>query len=301
MALNRSAQEQSDRADRIHAEVYGKTATVAAPVTSVVDPQVVAPVVETPLESPAVLPVAENWEQKYRVLQGKYSAEVPRLAEQLRDQTERIRSLEQKATVPVAPVVDIGSMTPEAVVEQFGEDFAKAVGSVAERIAAASSQKLRDEFAPQVEAVAQTTAKTLRQEFMRDLTALVPDWREIDTNEAFTAFLDAVDPLSGRPRRDFFNHADQTNNAERMAKFFTSFTGKSPVTPASAASRMSIENHLAPSTVQITNSPQAKKFWTRGDINKFYSDQRRGLYSADEARRVESDIFAAQGEGRLAA
>lgn len=298
MSLNRKVKEQNERADQILQQVYGKTEE--APKDPVAEkPQEVAPV-EAKAE-PEQKPV-DDWEHKYRVLQGKYSAEVPRMSEEIRELKASIQELKE-VKAPQASEVDLKSMTPESVVEQFGEDFAAAVGAIAERIAAKQGKVLRDEFEPKVTAVTERTAQTARQEFMRDLTAIVPDWKSIDVEDGFTAYLDEVDELSGNTRRDFFNSADASNNAQRIAKFFASYKAtKAPVKPVpQVESRISIDNQLSPSTSSRSESVPGKRYWTQADIRKFYQDQRRGLISDQEAKRIESDIFAAQGEGRLAA
>ena len=306
MAQNRNVLEQNERADRQYEEAYGKTAPVVAPVAPVADPLSVVPVVEPP---PAVVqPTVENWEQKFRVLQGKFNAEVPVMAAKLRELTDKLRDSDARiatlAATP-APELDLNAMTPESVVEKFGEDFAAAVGAVAARVSEASSKKLRDEFIPRVEAVVQSTAKTVRSDFMRELGTLVPDWRAIDTNEDFTAFLDEPEGLSGRARRDYFNEADSANNAPRLAKFFDAFKGQQAPAPVVTAvlgdSRMSLENQLAPSVVHISTPVAGAKYWTKEDIRKFYSDARRNLYSPAEYKRIETDIFAAAAQGRMAA
>jgi hypothetical protein len=302
MTQNRKVREQAERAEKLHAEIYGTTDQ--APVEQPTDQQPVAQEAVTPNVAPEVQPQpVDDWEHRYRVLQGKYSAEVPRMAEEIRELKSMVQELKAAPQAPEAPALDLKSMTPEAVVEQFGEDFAAAVGAIAEQIAARQGKSIRDEFAPQVEAVAKSTAQTARQDFMRELTSLVPDWKEIDVSEDFTAFLDEADGLSGRSRRQSFNEADSQNNAQRIAKFFLAFKGNTPAdqqkTPVD--SRMSIENQIQPSTSRKSEAPAGKRFWTQADVRKFYRDVQRGLYADSEAKHIESDIFAAAQEGRMAA
>lgn len=303
MTLNRKVREAEERANQIHQQVYGNTEQTPGEQQVNQEQQQSEPTAQVEEQKPAAQP-EDVWEQKYRVLQGKYSAEVPRMAEEIRELKAMIEELKaQPAPAPQAAQLDLKSMTPEAVVEQFGEDFAAAVGAIAARIAEQQGNKFREEFAPKVQAVAERTAKTIRAEFIRDLTALVPDWKAIDVEDGFTAFLDEFDPMTGRTRRHFFNEADAANNAERIAQFFTAYKGKKPVAdPAPAVeSRMSIESQIAPSASAASNSPTAKKFWTQAEIRRFYQDVRRGMYSVEEGRRIESDILAAAQEGRMAA
>lgn len=304
MTQNRKVREQSERADRILAQVYGTTEQ--APVIEQEQQQEQAPP-EQVQEQVQAKPV-EDWEQKYRVLQGKYSAEVPRMADEIRELKVKLTSLEDELVEerhkPTA-AMDLKGMTPESVVEQFGDDFAAAVGAIASKIAEQQGNKFRDEIAPKVEEVAKSTARNQRQEFMRELGRLVPNYKEIDLDEGFTRFLDEVDRFSGRSRRSFFNEADKQNDSNRVAEFFLAYEGnKPPVEKQKAVEidpRMSVDNHLAPSTSKATSSPQGKKYWTRAEINQFYRDCRVNKYTAEQARQIETDIFAADREGRLAA
>ena len=102
-----------------------------------VEPPVVELVAEPPVETspveeppvvvpvePSVEPPKEDFEQKYRVLQGKYDSEVPRMSGELRAQGEQIDSLRgviaqmQKSPEPVKP--------PAALVTQEEIDERKA-------------------------------------------------------------------------------------------------------------------------------------------------------------------------------
>lgn len=312
MALNSKVKEQAERAEKIHREVYGTEQK--EPEQKVEEnkqeaqPEVVQPVEEpvTPVMEQSKAPPQEEdaWEHRYKVLSGKYSAEVPRLAEEIRALKAEIVVLQESAKEKTkAPDLNLKDMTPEAVVEQFGEDFAAAVGAIAQRIAQQQGKQFREEFEPKVELVRKTTAQAQRAEFMRTLETIVPDWKEIDVDAGFTAFLDEVDPLSGKSRREYFNDADSTNNASRIANFFTAYKAtKVPPKPVKPVeSRISIESQIAPSTSQRAESVPGKKFWTQADVRRFYQDMRRGLIGVDEGRRIESDILAAAQEGRMAA
>lgn len=318
--LPQKVREAAERAEQIHRQVYGNTET--APVK--VPGAEAAPPSEPPAAPPAVLetpqvpaapaepPVVQtaNWEEKYRVLDGKYKAEVPRMAQEIRglkDTIEELRTTVTKATAPppASPVpIPTEGMTLKQVEETFGEDWAKAVVAIAAQIADDRVTRVRQDFQPQLESVEKRSAETARDSFIRELTTLVPDWQQIDTDDNFTVYLDEVDELSGRSRRQFFSEADKRNDARRVAKFFTTFKGNStapaPTAPP-AATNPAVEALLQPSTTRVTEVPKGKKVWASADIRQFYVDVRRGRYTPQETQRIESDIFAAQRENRLAA
>jgi hypothetical protein len=313
--LPKKVREQAERAEALHRQVYGNTANDAAPGESaaprpeqgeVMANQAAAPTAPGQPTEFAAAPADDTWEKKYRVLEGKYNAEVPRMAAQLRELRDEIEAL-RSAPAPAAPAVpqtELGGMTPEDVVEQFGEDFAKAVGAVAARIASQNTDALRQEFQPKLESVEKTTMESARAEFLRELSRLVPDWKAIDQDDGFTAFLDETDPLTGRSRRFFFKEADKHMDAARIAQFFQAFKGNSnPALQAPAVNGPSaIELQLQPSSNRSSpQSPQGKRYWTSADVRQFYVDVRKGRFTPQEAKRIESDIFAAQRENRFAA
>lgn len=290
--IPKAVQEQAARADALFEQLNARNTAVAAPAPAEPPPEPAPP-------APAPAPVAvddASWEHKYKALAGKYSAEVPRLAEELRSLKAELRDAQDKLANPPPPDLIVNKLTPEQVVEQFGEDFAGAVASILEQ----RVSKLRDEFRPQVEAATATAAKAARADFMRELSSQVPDWQSVDQDERFTAFLDTVDPLAGRSRREFFNEADQRNDAARIVSFFKTFRDAHPATPP-VPSKSGIEYQLAPSSTRANDTPPGKKVWTQPEIRRFYVDVRRGLYSAQDMERIEQDIYAAQAEGRLLA
>lgn len=309
--LPRPVREAEERANRIHSELYGNTGMPPAPaqepdqepVVIAREPAAPAPPVPTPAPAPAV----DTWETKYRVLEGKYNAEVPRMARDLRELQATIQELRDQlaAPTPAAPVPSVEGMTPEQVVEQFGEDFAKAVGSVAERIAQRNSEALRNEFKPKLDEVEQTSRTGARAAFMTQLERAAPNWAAIDATDGFTAFLNEIDALSGLPRRHFFNEADRQNDAARIARFYTTFEALSAPAPAPAAPAgpAPIEYALAPPNGSRASGepPPSRRMWTSADIRQFYVDVRKGRFTPQDAKRIESDIFAAQRENRLAA
>lgn len=265
-----------------------------------------------PASTPAPQPPAEEpWEVKYKVLAGKYSAEVPRLSAQLRESTERMRELEQRVeeltaqlSTKKAEPEPTGKFTPDEVVQRYGDDFADAVSAVAARVADNRAAKLRDELAPQVKQAAETATRTARGEFIRALTSAVPDWKEIDAEDGFTAYLDEIDPMTGRTRREFFNEADRSNDALRISHFFRNYRGSNQPANVKQPDTMQskLDAQLSPdSSRAAAPMPPGRKIWTRGEIKAFYAAARHGAYSAEDYRRIESDIFAAQRENRISA
>lgn len=269
----------------------------AAPVdVTPVDPVVALPVV---VEAVPVATVTDSWELKYRVLEGKYRNEVPRLAQELRE----LKALQGVGGVDVTATPS--AATGEArkrVTEQYGDDFASAVDSIASEQTA--------ELRRQVEELGGGAAERARQDFRRDLSSHVPQWPAIDQDPGFTAYLDEFDAQTGRMRREFFNEADRTNNAARVASFFAAFTASGVPKPAPVAAvvreTQSVEHLISPDSSNHAEPAVVKKQWTRGEAARFYADARaqgssapHGRFTAAEYTRIDSDINAAIVEGRF--
>ena len=319
LTLPRAVREQAERAERAHQELLGNTAA-AAPETEVLE----VPLAETqPIETvtpeaPVVVPlaqvnaavaevpVADSWELKYRVLNGKYQAEIPRYAQELRETKEALRVAQTAHTAsPVASTETTpAGLTPQSVIDQYGEDFASAVTSVAD----AAVKPLRDELSSKVERLDVEAGERRRNDFLRDLTSHVPTWAQIDQDPGFTAYLDEFDAQTGKSRREFFNESDASNNAPRVASFFAAYAkGKTKPAPAPAvvAPPPSVDHLISPDSSRHSEAPEGKKHWTRAEVARFYSDARAqggnkpyGRYTAAEYARIDADISAAPGENR---
>jgi hypothetical protein len=304
MSLPRAIQEQADRADAIHRQLYGNTeapqvpaaeAPVVAPVEPTPQPQAMPEAVTPPTEQPVT--ADSPWEKKYQVLAGKYAAEVPRLAQEIRDLKAQLQAKER---TPAKEIIPAGKFTAEQVIETYGDDYAAAVAAVAdERVS-----RVREDLEARFDQLASATAATARETFMRAIAQEVPDWQVIDNDPRFTQFLDEIEPMSGQPRRYFFAEADKRNDAERITFFFKSFktaTNPAPAPAAQIPGRMGVEYQLAPASSRAAEAPPGKRIWTQIDVRKFYQDVQRGRINEVDAQRIESDIFAAQAEGRFLA
>lgn len=311
LTLPRAVREQAERAEAAHQALLANTAPqqVAAPQEPVVTPVVVvepvtpaAPVVVTPATEPVVAPVADSWELKYRVLNGKYTAEVPRMAQELRELRGQLQAAQVSPPAPAAaPVASNAGL--DAVTAQYGEDFAAAVSTVAE----ASVQKLRDGLTAEVEVVKTESAARARREFLTDLAGLVPTWKSVDADIGFTAYLDEFQAQTGRTRREFFNEADASNNAARVASFFAAYIrATTPARPSVVTPvEPQVEPLISPDSSRASEAPPGKKLWSRAEIQQFYADSRAqggskpyGRYTAAEYARIDTDISVAQAEGR---
>lgn len=301
------------------------------------DPAAVQPPAAPPAPAPA--PTPEAWEQKYKVLQGKYNAEVPRLQNQVRELTDTVRNLQQQATAQQMLVASLSQnrgaapegqrQTPppmtklvkdEEIVD-FGPDLFDFVQRAARQAVMPEVEERLRPVQQKVEQVSQSaahaaaeTAETKRERVHALLDREVPKWREMNEDAAdggFIAWLSQADAFSGRVRGDLLKEAYEQHDGPRVVSFFKGFLNENAIVtppspaPAPTGSQKTLDDFVAPGTAKpgTTGAPNeaGKRTWTEAEIGKFYSDVRAGKYRSNAARQaeIERDIFAAQAEGRV--
>ena len=268
----------------------------------------------------------ETITQKYKTLQGMYNAEVPRLHQQNREMTQRIAHMEQLLASlstqqtpqpPAQPVVD--KLVTDKDVEEYGEslDVMRKVSreelfSVAQRIAQLEQalRQVQTNVVPQVQAVAHRQQMTAEQQFWADLSAAVPNFRQVNDTPDFQSWLLQADPLTGITRQTYLDDAQRSLDAGRVANFFRTWlesTGQAAVAQSTGpAASSELEKQVSPGRSRSTGTPATAKqgkVYTPQDIQKFFNDVRQGKYKGREQDRdrIERDIFAAQRENRIQA
>lgn len=306
MALPKQVAEAAEKAKQIHAEMMGNTEQPpAAPA-----PDTNPPPVSDPLKAPAPEQQGDDYatlQQRYNVLQGKYRAEVPRLAETVRTLETKIQELTQKldqaATSQQKPDEALGPSQEE--IDQFGPEFAafvqKASRAELSRELLALTKRL-DAIEHRAKNTEQAVQLSAEDRFLAQLAEAVPNWKTINSSPAWLQWLGEIDPLSGVPRQALLDNAHAAGDVVRVAGFFTTFLGG-----ASGAQKPSgSQPTISPPAGRGGNPPPTagggeKKTYTRAEIKSFYDDKRRGLYAGreQEAMRIEQDIAAAANEGRV--
>jgi peptidoglycan hydrolase CwlO-like protein len=102
-ALPKAVQAQIDQANAIITEINKKPADLApapladaAPASTPPAPAAAPAPAPTPAPAAAPAPAEDSAEHKYKVLQGKYNAEVPRLQRTVHEQNDLIKELRQQ-------------------------------------------------------------------------------------------------------------------------------------------------------------------------------------------------------------
>jgi hypothetical protein len=258
-------------------------------------------------------------EQKYRTLEGKYNAEVPRLHAQLKELGTQVLTLTQAAEKAKQPPEPKPATHETLVTAQDEESFGKDLIDVQRRVALdvmrehveplKSELIKRDERIAQLEqALQKTGGEVATVTFEQRLASQVPDFVKINTDPKWIAFLDEVDPYTNEPRRAYaefvYNNGD-VEKLKRIVEFFKATTGQqTPQNDVRQQRQTELERQVTPSrttTVATTVVAQNNRVYTEAEMNTQFNTVRQlniaGKY--EEAAKLEAELSEAYMQGRV--
>lgn len=300
MALPKALQQQFDEAELIQSQLSGapeaQTATEAEP------PAPVVVAVETP---PEVVEVPEEtWAHKYRTLQAKFDAEVPRLHAQVRELNQQLSVVQtrldaEKVQVRVNPEEPLFSDQDKEV---YGADLL----SLLERSTAASQARIAEleaKLSAQQEAVAGvevTAAAQAEDRFFSRLAASVPDWEHINVAAGWIEWLTGRFPGANETRQETLNTARSRLDTQAVTELFTAYKD-TLAKPKAAASEL--QRQVAPpkgrAAASTPEDSSARKVWTSAEVAAALDPRRMAKMTSTEQERVMAEIDAASAEGRV--
>ena len=332
--LPKAIQAQVDRANQLAAEMTAKpNATESDAVTETPAPPANTtesqPAQETPVAAVTETqtpPKTEDWEHKYRVLQGMFKAEVSRQVNlavgELRATNEQLRqTVETLKTVPQAPQTmndtKVSLISPDEVTE-YGADLLDIIDRKARESYLPIIEGLQAEVGQlksqltqgtqRMDSVEQVTVQSARERFFSAMDTTVPSWETLNNDPGFLSWLDSPDDLTGIVRRDVFNTAYGKLDALRVAKFFTAYAeangmGQPAELPPANTLKpiVPLDQLQAPGKTRTAAPPQGKRTYSRQEISAFYRQVQQGRYKGREAEALqfEKDVALASAEGRI--
>lgn len=255
---------------------------------------------------------ARYWQHRFQVLQGKYNGELPalrkeveQLKEQVADKDKHIAELEKQA-----PAADNSGITDEQLAHfkrEFGEDLVTFIERMTKQTAAPANdsgntkelQARLDRLEAEKKAEEAERHEDAEARFWVDLEQAVPKFRQVNSESGFLQFLSMFDPQTGKQYQQALSDAQQSLDAKGVADIFKLYLNQAA--QKTAQKRTVPDEQVEPQTTKAAPTPssQGGKLWTGAEISQFYRDKTAGRYAADEAQRLEADIFAAQKEGRV--
>lgn len=265
-----------------------------------------APVPNTP-------PKDEPWEQRYRVLQGKYSSEVPELHKRVHGLEANLQSAVERlnaASEAKERAPEQSSAADPKDAENFGEDLVVMVQRVAQgavqkaaqafEVKASALEQKINQLAEQLTGTHRQVEQTAELSFFEQVTKLVPNWETVNADPAFLAWLADADPVYGVPRQAALDQAQKQMSAGRVAAVFNAFTGGQPPVPTKKPNPLA--NQVSPkSSAPAAPAATTPQTFTSAQVTSFYDDLNKGRYRGNdaEAQRIEQMINAALAEGRI--
>jgi hypothetical protein len=303
-------------------------------------PPPVVPQFQPPAPQQAQPQNEADWEHQFKSLKGRYDRDQEnnrRLQQTLLDQQ---RLLAQVGSPPpsapqgegsglrfnVAPPPPGRRVTPAEVTE-YGAELMDVVGRRAAEVYEPIIQQLATELQQvrrQVGGVQNTVVFDARVKMYDDLARAVPQWNAINDSPQFGQWLDQIDPISHRSRREFLNGAHNANQAGQVIDIFNTFlqsvgagtgagsgagngagngAGYSQGNPQPSPQQFDLMQLAAPGRAKSgqTQAPQEKGIIMREEIKQFYTEKTQGKWAGREAEAaaIERQIFDAGNEGRI--
>lgn len=304
--LPSAVQRQVEDAERIERELYGDPQQPAAPAEPVIEPPAEPAVPQGPAE-PAVQvpaqevaePVSENWQARFKTLQGKYNAEVPRLHEQLREAMSHIAELRANAQQVEPQKPEQPSVSKEDE-ETFGSDLIDLVRRVVRvevgQLAAAMEREAAV-IKENVGRVQEQVSETEYDRYLGKVTRLYPDWEKVNETDGWKQWLAQFDPILGATRQEGLNAAARALDVERTVAFFEAYAANLPKPQAVPAPQVQV----VPRAQQATPTPARtnKRFYTQTEIAQMLDPRNLRRLSAERQREIEREIDEAVAEGRI--
>lgn len=310
--LPKAVQAQLDAAEALQAQLVSPAPVEGnpevAPVTEAQAPQPVETVVqETRVTEPNP---DNNWEQRFRVIEGKYRAEIPRLHDQNRELSERLeqalKALEEKAQTPV----EEKKLVTDADVESFGADMVDMVRRAAREEFDALAKKFAAELdkrfgavAAKVEQTEQVVVKSAKDKFWDAVDAKHADFEAVNSDPRWFAFLDTRIPGSRLTRRTLAENAIAELDAEALIEqinlFKESLPKAEPQQPAKQ--KPSLNSQVAPNTSGASNpSPDpVGKIWTGAEYAAALDHRNMQRMSRADYDALVAEAETAFAEGRV--
>lgn len=320
------------RAEELQAQIAAESAPEAAGEVEAAAGQDLPAEQEQPPQrspEPPQSPVqGDDWQNRYRTLQGKYDHEIPQLRLHIQHLEGLIATMQAPPARDLAPSPEVE--IPEEDYTTYGPDFVDSTRRWAraevQRDLARQQQQIDELKSYASQTTGDRTRDKVRAELSRD-PEIGQFWEQMDADPAFNAWLGDFDPFSGRLRLEMLREAYAGGDAVRTGRFFKAFLNehtdilRAPAAPpdqtpypvtrpsngghyGNGAAPMDLSAYAAPGRASnATPGPGApdRRIWTNRDIQAFYAGRLKGRYRGREAEadRLERDILAAAQEGRV--
>lgn len=262
----------------------------------------------------------QTWEAKYKVLQGKYNAEVPKM----RDEIQSLKQQLDRAPLDAAEhqqqisqlTQQIETLTGQLeaknqpdgddidalISEEYGPELSAHIRKAIEKHTSKPVQTGNDvsDLKKTVENIQRANEQTQHQAKMTSLEAMLKadgiDFSQMDSDPLFHEWLAGEEGQSGQARQSFLEHHFASGDLKRAAAFYIAFKAQE----RSSFDKNPLGNHVdAAQRHSAPDSGTEPETWSATDIERFYADVRKGRLTQAEINKYEQSLARAMQEGRV--
>lgn len=239
----------------------------------------------------------EYWKQRFNVMEGKYRAETQAMRQDIYDLKELVQSLKSQPT----PSQETAQAKIDALEEEYGPEFTEAVDQRIKRIL---KEQLGD-VQKDITQVKTSQQQTEAERFEANLDTRAENWRKINTDPSFIAWLQTEEPTTGiKYHTSLLSHYNN-RDVDKVARIFNFYSKntKKPVNqpPVNDAAEELIAPPKRGSQTQNTIEVNDARIYKLADVNQFYREIRDGKYTGkpDYVKKMKAIYRQAHIEGRI--
>jgi len=316
----------SAKSDALHKSVYspeqqvpngedGKAQTPEPEVKAAPEPEAAKPTSEAPA-------AGSDWEHRYNSMKGRNDKNEKTIADLLGELNSLRNDVANLKRQPTAEPVRTAENTFKKITaeerEAFGDDFIDVSARAAREQIDPEIAELRSKLAnleQNLGNVAKTTHDTQTLTMNQTLDRELPNWKIINRDPKFLAWVNLRDPYSNAIRVEMMRAAHASGDAQRVLNFFKGFLADeattAPASPTpdvtSEGNKVPLESFAAPGRAKASASaaptagPDDKEIITRAQVQEFYKLVNQGHYRGRDAEKadLETRIFNANRDGRI--
>lgn len=313
MALPAAIQRQLDEAERIESLMAGETDTPDTPNPTEPEQPPVEPANQAP-EAPVTQEPEIDWKQRFQTIDGKYTAEVPRLQNELSDKQSQINEMrveiDKLKKKLKKPQMDPESKPREIAEDEelVGADIVKAAERAAQRAIKDIQLKLEEiqeensELKQKLGQVSESQTSFAGNDFFSKLSSVVPDWQALQESDKGQQFL-----LSRITGTEITWDAALKAAASRLdvgstVEIFDEIVRRYPeLRPAKAKpAKENLAKQVSPNKSKAAASPtDAQKVWSHQELTAAWDSISKRLVKGEEADKLQAELEAAMQEDRV--
>lgn len=267
-------------------------------------------------DAPPAAKAVDSFEAKYKVLEGKYRAEVPQLNEKLKAALQRVDTLS-------AQVQELANKQPEPKEdplvtskdeEAFGADLIDLARRVVKEETSTVAKRLATveralaavvKVSEKVERIEVANAQTAEERFWADVNTLVPDWQDVDNDPRWIEFLDTRAKGAAKTYRELAQDAILAGQSKAVAELVEVWKDVSGITAERAKQdkkQRELESQAQPGKSKATADapkPGEGRIWTWAEYEKVFSPNISREYTAAQVAELQAEAEKAYLEGRI--